>query len=392
MVERFGGRKSVVPSRLGLFNRLFNVNKIFWRDIDPLLLLYTLAERRKVDGSLVFLLIPVGIIFCYEWLSYSFYNHGLLSSAVSYASDRGILEDSRVMEKTLTGLSFTGGCLAGTVFFAPWLWPRRGIPWAIALLILSIAVPLSMKTVSGLELYDETGVRYGFLIQLSLFILAGIHVLILAAADLLENRNSSSLLLFLWVIGVFLFTSYLNWTISGRNILPMLPAAAVLVFRRMSRPGKESKKFPTHLPRMPLILAAMITFLVAWADFSLASAQRSAANTFRDKYGDYPHRVLFQGHWGFQYYMESAGFEAFNLKEYKMKQGDMIIIPVNNSDLDLPDPRLFKLVDANTEGTLSRISVMHLGVGAGFYSSNFGPLPFVIANVPPEEYFVFSPK
>ena len=117
------------------------LTKYFGATLIPLLLLYTLVEKRRVDSSLIFLLIPVVIISYYEWLSYSLYNQSLISSAVSYASSKVVLNSSNFMEKTLTGLSFAGGCLAGIAFFTPLLWSRRTIiPWGIALLLLSISV------------------------------------------------------------------------------------------------------------------------------------------------------------------------------------------------------------------------------------------------------------
>jgi len=365
------------------------LTKYFGVTLIPLLLLYTLVEKRRVDSSLIFLFIPVVIISCYEWLSYSLYDEGLIASAVSYASSRGVLKSSNFIEKTLLGLSFTGGCLAGVAFFAPLLWSRQKfIPWAFYLFLLSIAVLCAMKRLSNLEIYNETGVPYGLLIQLALFISAGIHILILAIADLWENRNSSSLLLFLWVTGTFLFTCYINWTISARNIFPMLPAVAILVFSRIDHSKKGSKKLLTYFPQVPLVLAAIITFAVTWADFSLANAQRSAAKTFQARYSDNANRVFFQGHWGFQYYMESHGFKPLNFRKYPKKQGDIIIVPGNNTNLRRPDKRLFKFIGKDLQETPDWVSVMYLR-GAGFYSSVWGPMPFVFANIPPEEYKVF---
>jgi hypothetical protein len=264
------------------------------------------------------------------------------------------------------------------------------------LLTLSVSIILAVNTIGGTQLYDglgASGIRWGLVFQLTLFISAGIHILILAVTDLMRHRDAKSILLFLWIIGAFLFSSYINWTTSARNIFPMLPAVAILVIRRINYFDKESNTSISAI--WPLLPAALISFLVTWADVSLANNQRSAANTIGAKFNNYQYPVKFQGHWGFQYYMEALGFEAVDFREDHWK-GDIMIIPRNNSNVILPQGKQsiwpqggrFILAETFQEKTLRWLSVTKSG-GAGFYSSQLGPLPFAIGEVLPEEYAVF---
>lgn len=373
-----------------IFITLSTLTKYFGATLIPLLLVFTLTEKRKFDSRVCFLFIPILLIAGYEWLTYNLYNQGLFSSAAAYASERWVTKPSQFLGQTLTGLSFTGGCLLGLTFFVPILWPRRTLFLATSVLLILLISILLSNTIGDAKLYDETGVRWGLVLQLTLFISAGIHILILAITDLMRYRDASSLLLFLWVIGTFLFSSYINWTISARNIFPMLPAAAILVIRRINCSYKEprtSLRWPVVL--WPLLPAALISFLVTGADFSLANSQRSAAHTIDEKLRDYQLPVTFQGHWGFQYYMEFLGYKAVDVRT-EHSEGDIVIIPLDNSNLARPKGGLFTLTGQVQEQPLGWLSVMKKE-WAGFYNSHRGPLPFAIGEVPPQRFLIVEP-
>ncbi len=383
-----------------IFIALSTLTKYFGATLIPLLLVFTLVEKKKVDYRLCILFIPELFIVGYEWWTYSLYNQSLISDAASYAAGSWV-QPSQLLDKTLTGLSFTGGCLLGIIFFAPMLWPRRTLfLMGAALLALSASIILSVGAIGGTQLYGELGssgykpgIRWGLVFQLTLFIAAGMHILILSITDLMRHKDATSILLALWIVGVFVFASYINWTTSARNIFPMLPAAAILVMRRINYFNREPNSSISAI--WPLFPAAVISLLVTWADVSLANNQRSAANTISAKLNNYQYPVKFQGHWGFQYYMEALGYQAVDFGE-EHSPGDIMIIPRYQSNIVWPQGEQslwpqggrFIPTDKFQEKTLSWLSVMRLG-GAGFYSSQAGPLPFAIGEVSPEEYIVF---
>ena len=101
--------------------------------------------------------------------------------------------------------------------------------------------------------------------------------------------------------------------------------------------------------------------------------------------------LWFGGHWGFQYYLEGLGPRAKAVinGELHAGPGDLMVAPSNNTNVESPrGSQLRSTEEIPIEGprwltTLSR------EVGAGFYASVWGPLPFAFASVPPEKVTVY---
>ena len=158
------------------------------------------------------------------------------------------------------------------------------------------------------------------------------------------------MLLFIWVFGTFIFYCYLNWTTSARNILPILPAASILVIRRINFYLKEPQTFFRSQFLWPLLPAVFISFLVAYADASWANSQRSAAQTINQKFADHKSDVMFQGHWGFQYYMESLGYKPKTASPATAEIEVSMNVPakVNASDEYIPDLSYAGIMSSNS--------------------------------------------
>ena len=89
-------------------------------------------------------------------------------------------------------------------------------------------------------------------IQLTLFIAGGFSVMALAAADAWKRRDADSLLLMLWVLGTFIFTGFVNWTINARSVLPLIPAAGILLARRVDALQTPSMRWRPAMLAIPL--------------------------------------------------------------------------------------------------------------------------------------------
>jgi hypothetical protein len=231
--------------------------------------------------------------------------------------------------------------------------------------------------------------RHWFLVgvQLTLFIAAGFSVMALAAADTWKRRDADSLLLMLWVLGTFIFTGFVNWTINARSVLPLIPSVGILLARRVDALRAPSMRWrwrPATLA-IPLVLAGTVSLWLTWADMDLANSARTAATLIEQKTRNQPGTVWFMGHWGFQYYMESSGARAVAVNDPPRQPGDYLAVAES--------ARLFEM---RPEFVTSRDVIqipMRLGIttaqsqlGAGFYSADTGPLPFAIGPVPPERY------
>jgi hypothetical protein len=136
---------------------------------------------------------------------------------------------------------------------------------------------------------------------------------------------------------------------------------------------------------IPLAVAGVVSLWLTWADTELANSARTAAALIEQKTRNQPGTVWFLGHWGFQYYMESFGARPVVVDNPPHRPGDFLATA--------GDRLLFEM---RPEFVTSREVIeipMPFGtttaqgkLGAGFYSSDLGPLPFAIGPVPPERY------
>lgn len=374
----------------GILISISALTKYFGMSLIPLLFVYSLTTKRKFGVWVLFLIIPILILTGYQLLTLLFYDNSLISNAAAYATRvRDTNKLISLMTKTLSGLSYTGGCMAGILFFTHLMWSRRDLIRGSIILFLFIMVLLGVESIRAILLPNVQNIRYEIIIQYSLFILVGTQILLIAVLDLLKHRTPESLILLLWVFGTFLFASYVNWTINARTILPMIPAVGILVIRRLNENIDLRRTSKAFIYLWPTIPAAIIALSITWADVSLANSQRSAARMIHDEFSGYPHTIWFQGHWGFQYYMEQYGAKALDYRESIVETGDIIIMPINNSKLMWLPENQFHLVGKRQLMTCRWIGTMSKKNLAGFYWGLYGPLPFSVANIEPEEYLIF---
>jgi hypothetical protein len=231
--------------------------------------------------------------------------------------------------------------------------------------------------------------NWSLAIQGSILVSAGINVLAISILDLRKRRNAESVLLALWIFGVFVFAGVMNWSVNGRSILPMAPAAAIVLVRRMEDTRAFERSWAVRWALPGAILASMaFSMLMAWADHSLARASRHAAQSICAKYGHAPRGVMFQGHWGFQYYVQQCGARHFEFLKTPLLEGDLVAVPIYNTNVMWLDAEVATEIDRFDIPTLPWLSVMNRAAGAGFYADAGGPLPFVFGSIPVEEYHI----
>ncbi len=358
-----------------------SLTKYFGIALVPLLLAYSLARNRRAGWWLIYLIVPLAVMGLYEGAMRGLYGHGLMWDAFSYANQNETRGIGAWFVKTMTALGFTGGCCAIALILAPVLWRSR--TWVWAAIGGTILLPTTW-ILAGTLVSAENRARLGITLLWTLFSLGGMAVLALPILDWKRHRNGDALLLLLWVWGTFVFC-ILNWTINGRSVLPMVPAVAILLLRRIEF-VRTSANF-----RLAGFLgaAALFSLLVAFADYRLADSARAAATEIQSKFRISSRATIwFQGHWGFQYYAQANGFRAFDSTNPETRPGDLMVLPFNNTNLK-PIP----------ENTFERMAVIEIPVfpwvasvsrplGAGFYTDIVGPLPFAFGAVPPEKYYV----
>ena len=391
-IEGLEPRKAWYLAGSGVLIAAAVLTKYFGAALILLLAAYSLARLRRLGSWMWYLLIPAGALVGYELWTHALYGQSLLASAAHFAGrNRGLSRWSR----PLVGLSFTGGCTLSVLTLCPLTWSRRmqGIVAAGSALAASALVVGWIKVGRQFaeKLTPNPLLGHWELIgsQLALFIAGGVFTLALALADYLNRRDEDSLLLGIWVVGTFFFTIRLNWTVNARSVLPLIPAAAILMMRRLETMHRGwTRKLKLQVAGA-LIVSGVLSIWVAAADTRLANLAREAAQSVRGRTSNEVGTLWYEGHWGFQYYMEQLGAQPVDALDFRIRPGDFVAVPENNARFAGFPPDMSFQTEAVLElPNRSGAAVLNWQLGAGFYSSYWGPLPFAFGPAPPEHYVI----
>jgi len=263
-----------------------------------------------------------------------------------------------------------------------------------ALLTVFFLILLKAGGFSVLEFTGPDGAtRWWLVIQAAVFMLAGVNLLALALSDTARRRDLPSVLLLLWVLGTFVFSAFVNWSVNVRTMMPMAPAVGIIIARRLEDRWNGRVRITAWAPLLP---ALVVSLMVTWADYSLANAVRHAARSIYARYSlqseGSGRGLWFQGHWGFQHYVERAGGRIIDWKASRIRQGDIVVIPVNNYDIDILPMGSLALVERVDIPLFSGVATMYEPSGAGFYSSRGGPLPYAFGTGFEDTYLIMYAK
>jgi len=191
-------------------------------------------------------------------------------------------------------------------------------------------------------------------------------------------------------MGTFVFTAFCNWVINGRSILPMAVPAAVLVMRRLEARAKQGFEISRLSLVVPSLAGAALALWVATADYLFAQAPQLAAQLICSNYRHDGHRLWFQGHWGFQYYMEQNGATALDLQHLHLAEGDYVAMPNRNTNVQPLKEPVAEVASITVPVAGGGMSTMYKPAGSGFYASVIGPLPFAFGPEPEQEVKLFA--
>jgi 4-amino-4-deoxy-L-arabinose transferase-like glycosyltransferase len=372
------------------------LTKYFGASLVVLLLAYSLLRQRRLLASMGYLFIPVAGLAAYQLWTKALYGRGLLWDAAQYARSPQHVDQASRLASGLVGLSFLGGCALPMVCFFPFLWSRRQLLFgslAGALAGLAVAMHWVHPLIHSSEQHWAwVGVQFAF------YVAGGIGLLALVVADYRNKRDTESLLLALWVLGTFVFAAFLNWTVNARSLLPLIPAAAILMARRLDFHKDKTRLastrwllgiplgMPARILAVPLALSAIISLSIAWGDAAFANSERHMARFFHRQSQSQTRTAFFEGHWGFQYYMQLLGARPLEYDKFVFKTGDLVVTP-ENATSTFPIPPQFVATQEILQIDPHAYAAT-MGLGAGFYSSVWGPLPFSFGRAPSEPYLL----
>jgi 4-amino-4-deoxy-L-arabinose transferase-like glycosyltransferase len=364
------------------------LTKYFGIALIPLLATYSLVRVRRLGSWAWYLLLPILALTGYQHWTKAVYGLRMISEAAHMSAGVRQARQSSALAKALVDLSFVGGCALPELTFALIIWARRKI------LGVCLAATIAGFLISGGRIglgemlwpYDFYGHWLLVGVQLTFFIAAGFSVMALAAADTWKCKDDAdSLLLMLWVFGTFVFTGFLNWAINARSVLPLIPAAGILLARRVDALRANSIRWRPAMLAIPFVMAGGVSLWLTRADTELANSARTAATLIEQKTRNQPGAVWFLGHWGFQYYMESFGARPVVVEDPPHCPGDFLATAGDRLLLEVR-PEFVASRDVIQIPMRLGITTIQNELGTGFYSSDLGPLPFAMGPVPPERY------
>jgi 4-amino-4-deoxy-L-arabinose transferase-like glycosyltransferase len=350
----------------------------------PLLAVYAFA--RGARWRAMWLVLPVGVLALYQAWTIHLYGHGLLLQAAQYANEQHGRDANPRHVALILGLVFSGGCLLPLACFAHRVWSLRTLAVLVVIGIVGALLVVWAPSTGSSVLPASGGMRFAILAQLSAWCAVGAGVMLLAVEDLRSKRDARSLLLALWVIGTFVFACFVNWTTNARSLLPMVPAVAILIARRLERGADSARSELTPRSLAPLIPALAAGLCLVWADARLAAAGKIAAQAIAARPPPTSGRAYFEGHWGFQHYMQALGYEALDFKTFRLEPGDWIAIPHNTVGAHPLPAKTQEVVETLRFPVSSWISTTSPELSASFYASKLGLLPFAFGPVPDEAY------
>jgi 4-amino-4-deoxy-L-arabinose transferase-like glycosyltransferase len=355
------------------------LTKYFGMFLAPLLCLYAALKRHPPVKWGIFIVLPIVFFIGYDGYTSVLYGHGLISDAFSYSQSIGpISGKSPLLINFMIGLSFLGGCMISLIMLFPLLFKKHELFILIGLLLLFAGCLFGLQAHQNLSGFLNGPIRQDTIFHVSVFCIVGAALLWFCCMDVAGRQDHVSIFLCIWVLGTFVFASFLNWTMSARALLPLAPAMGILVSRRM-KTGAVKK------PALVIFatFSILISYVLVCADYSLANISRKAAQDIMTRYSAKNRTVWFQGHWGWQYYMEKYGAKALDLHESNVKPGDLIVFASSNTNVEF-----FPTTVVTYFPTLSiePFPLASLMTGAGFYSSVWGPIPFAFGPTPPVSF------
>jgi len=378
----------------GLLITASTLTKYPGMNLIPLLGAYALVCRKSIKFWAPWLVLPIVLLLVYQLVTGQMYGHGLLFAAATYSGQIRAKVSTGFVLKGAVGLSFAGGSMITALFFSPLVWRKKCLAVLGALFVIFIMILLAVGSFTKFRLTTDVGaVRWSLIVQAAAFMLAGVSILAMAISDAARRRDPASVLLLLWVAGTFVFSAFVNWSINARTMMPMAPAVSILIARHLEARWADKGGVRIWAPLVP---ALVVSLMVTCADYSLAGAARHAARSLHAKYSELGRTagrgLWFQGHWGFQYYVQLSGGRIIDWKSSRIRRGDIVVIPINNYDIDILPMNELGFVEKLDLPLFSGAATMYEPYGAGFYSSLGGPLPYAFGTGFEDSYLVMYAK
>lgn len=363
----------------------------------PLFVVASYQGLRNWIWILAGLMVTVLMLWAYEVATAQIHGRGLfsLTRELSAAKRAMIMSQNpfHLTYQVITLLTFLGGGMV-TVAILGLLHNLHGkrvalfpLAGAVGVGVLVLVICASRQTLGGVAVETSSGKNWSMLMQIGFWAIAGALILIQAGIAFLRQRDRVGIVLTAWLIGGVAYAIFMNWMVSGRGLLWIMPAIGILTVRQLDQ--YDFTSFAKWKRWLPVAVSGLIAIAVTVADTYLANSGREAARVVAARHPDSNENGRwFQGHWGFQYYMQKAGWRPIDFARAETKRGDWIVTPCNNVKILMLPPEYVLESEELSFSTLSWLTTLHPDTGGAFHANQLGPLPFYFGTIPQEIYLI----
>jgi hypothetical protein len=354
----------------------------------PLLALLAIAQRRRRAGFVIAALAPVAVLAGWAVLSKAIYGQSHFGASAQLQQISG----GDMMTGTLAVIGLGVLPLPLALFRRAeamrWSWDA-GLSTAVALMSLLAALTLLGYPMISAVLF---ALACTIAVRFLLFSLV-------SGVGAIADRDWRTALLVTWIGATCALQTRLMFT-SVRYLVPLLPAAILLLLPQSGVAPKIAERSGTAFAALAASL--VLAFLIALGDAQTADIARSyVRDVVRPAAARSHGRLLFAGHWGFQWYMERAGGVAVEAGERPvLRSGDLLAVA------HTPFPQLDRapLGDNVVASSMSYtigvpVHTIDCWANASFYSNAIGRcrrpdsvayLPWGISSEPVEKFDLYS--
>ncbi len=202
----------------------------------------------------------------------------------------------------------------------------------------------------------------------------GVSCLIDVLLDAFQRRDTIQLTLGIWLFLSLPAVVYIHF--PSKYLIASAPASALL----LSRTASENPRLARYVLISTVAIGALLGVAILRADESFAEIGRLAGQKLVAPSVKAGRNVWYVGHWGFQWYAEKAGARCYNDSSPYPAVGDLLAYhPISSYSFNRRELNkmtfLTKIEDRERGGR-----VMSVSAGAGFYSNDWGYLPWAYSD------------
>lgn len=340
----------------------------------PFLLISLIIERRR--SQIWAILIPVATLAIWSLFNYIDYGGVHIATRPQTEGHHSIIHIFQFSLAWLVGLGALTplGILSATQIHSRVR--KRGqiiyyiIAFAFFVYILAIYVGLLNDRISDKILWIL------FIANSIIMIIPIMQEFFIISRSIFTEKNIyrdyiKSIYILLWIFGTTAFYVVLSPFIAARHVLLILPAILLII----------TIKWRGALTKSSMIFGLCITVVVSAglciSDWQFAAFYRSEAVALERSL---PNKgtIWTNGHWGWQWYAQLAGFKEVDIKASRVRAGDLLVVPEQVNHQPLSQPVALSLIRTDYEAN-SVLNVFCTGRDVRFYEYSYRQGPWSLS-------------